>query len=77
MDRKENLRRENLKMNLAVSKKFKTHRSVKTSIQPVKFFPLSEDSPEDLCSNINKNLFKLEKDVALFYFAVKEIKDIS
>lgn len=41
------------------------------------FIPLSEVSQEDLCKNINKNLFQLEKDLAYFSFAIKEIKDIT
>lgn len=78
MYKKENLKTESLKMNVAVSKKFKTQESdLKTSPSTMKFFPLSQNSSEDLCYNINQNLFKLEKDVALFHFVLKEIKDIS
>ena len=31
----------------------------------------------DLCYNLDKKLFQLEKDLAYFNFAVKEIKDIT
>lgn len=41
------------------------------------FFPLSPNDPKDLCQNISKNLFELEKELAFFSFAIQEIKDIT
>lgn len=44
--------------------------------KPLSFFPLSKEA-EDLCQNIDHTLFKLEKDLAYFSFAIREIKDIT
>ena len=35
------------------------------------------EKEEELCQNISKNLFQLEKDMIYFYFAIKEVKDIT
>ena len=63
-------------MNLAVSRKHKTHRQ-KEELQP-SLFVLNHTEPFDLAyRNLNKNLFQLEKDMAFFRFAIQEIRDIS
>jgi len=66
------------KMNMTAVRK--TNASVKKPIsypnKALAFFPLIE---EDLgvCQDINHNLFQLEKDLAFFSFAIKEIEDIT
>ena len=41
------------------------------------FFPLPQKGSDHLCQDINRNLFQLEKQLAYFNFAVKELKDIT
>ena len=78
MGDKANLRKKGLKMNLAISKKnSKAPVPSKAVIPYMKLSPLSEVCHQDICYKINKSLFKLEKDVALFHFAIQEIKDIN
>ena len=54
--------------------------SVKKAIpafsKDLKFMPVLEEG-KDLCQSINRNLFQLEKEVAYFKFAIKEVKDIT
>ena len=42
----------------------------------LKFFSVSKKE-EELCEALDKSLFQLEKELAFFNFAVKEIKDIT
>lgn len=66
-------------MSLALSKKQKIYiPNPAKPLQSMAFFSLSsQKAPEEICRNINKNLFKLEKNVAFFRFALTEIKDLS
>ena len=65
-------------MNLRVTKKNNDFRqNSEVYSKSLTFFPLTAQEPEDLCQNINKNLFKLEQDLAYFSFAIQEIKDIT
>ena len=59
-----------------VRKNDAVRQTSKTYTQTLTLFPLS-DGGERLCQNINKNLFHLEKNLAYFSFAIKEIKDIT
>ena len=75
MIHKDNVKKEDLKMNVAISKK--NDKFTSEAVRPsATLFPLLGDSQDDICSNISRSLFKLEKDVALFQFVIKEIKDI-
>ena len=75
---KKNLRLKGKKMNLRAREKNNALRQSPVAYpKSLTFFPIPEQEPEDICQNINKNLFKLEKDIAYFSFAIKEIKDIT
>lgn len=63
------------KMQMTLAKKHQAQRqnSIHYS-KALAFFPLSEKK-EEICHNIDKNLFKLEKDLAYFSFVICEIKE--
>ena len=42
----------------------------------LKIFSVSKEEKE-LCQTLDKNLFQLEKELAFFNFAVREVKDIT
>ena len=66
------------KMNLRVTKKNNNFRQDSDIYsKSLTFFPLTAQEPKDFCQNINKNLFKLEQDLAYFSFAIQEIRDIT
>ena len=75
---RENTKQGSVKMNLVVSENFGNLRPIEALPHNVKIFPLppEEASSGDLCYNIDKSLFKLEKEVSLFQFALKEVQDI-
>lgn len=77
-DLKKETKRIKKDMNLAGvrRKKLSSSKNLKKASPVLTFFPLSDD-PEELCGLLNNNLFQLEKDMAYFQFAIKEIKDIS
>ena len=65
------------KMNLTSAVKNRTSRySPRLYAENLKIFPAVVET-EDPCKIINKNLFQLEKNLAYFQFAIKEIKDIT
>ncbi len=72
---KKSLRLKSKKMNLRAREKNNALRQ--SYPESLTFSPIPDQEPEDICQNINKNLFKLEKDIAYFSFAIKEIKDIT
>ena len=64
-------------MNMTAIRKTNVHEKKPLDYpKALTFFPLTEENSE-LCQNINYNLFQLEKDLAFFSFAIKEIKDIT
>ena len=76
-DIKKTLKKSEEKMDITVVRKNNTGRqSPEIYPKSLTFFPLSEET-EDLCRNIDQTLFQLEKDLAYFSFAIKEIKDIT
>ena len=52
-------------------------KKTQTPYPSLNFFPLSEKNSEKLCQDIKKNIFQLEKNLAFFYFAIEEIKEIT
>ena len=72
---KKNIKRAKKKMNLTTAIRENTNsQNLEAYPKALSFFPLPDG--DHLCRNINKNLFQLEKDLAYFSFAIKEIKDI-
>ena len=63
-------------MSLASAKKKQLFKKASSeSSNNLKIISLS-DQGETLCHSLDRKLFKLEKDLAYFNFAVKEIKNI-
>ena len=76
-DIKKILKKSEKKMDITMIRKHNTGRqSPEIYPKSLTFFPLSEET-KDLCRNIDQTLFQLEKDLAYFRFAIKEIKDIT
>ena len=64
------------KMSLGAVKKKQVFKKASLDVfTDLKIVSLS-DSKEELFYSLNQNLFQLEKDMAYFNFAVKEVKDI-
>ena len=61
---------------LADKKNHLFKKAIPAFSKDLKFMPVHEKG-KSLCQSINRNLFQLEKEVAYFRFAVKEIKDIT
>ena len=65
-------------MNLKIARKEQSFKpNPELYSKALTFFPLSVQDSEDICQNINKNLFQLEKNLAYFHFAIQEIKEIT
>ena len=61
---------------LSAEKNDALRQNLQTYPNNLTFFPLSEEA-EELFQDLNKNLFQLEKDLAYFSFAIKEVQEIS